>query len=219
MEWNMGKALKSWKIGVVPGPVFLLMAAVIVVAGVFGKLPQDMIGGFSVILVLGILLGDLGNRIPGLNKIGGPAILCLFVPSAMVFYGGPVFKVFADASNTLMKNGPGAENFLYVYISCLIVGSILAMHRKILVQGFIRMFVPLILGSLAASAVGVLVAMAFGYQPLDAYLYILTPIMGGGIGEGIVPTSLGYSQITGQTVSVFTTRYQYSKGAGIPSCR
>lgn len=182
------------KIGVVPLPVYLLLAAVVIGAVVVGKLPKDMIGGFAIILTTGILLGHLGHVIPGLNKIGGAAILSLFVPSALVYFG--IFgKPVVEASNALMKS----SNFLYVYIACLVVGSILGMNRKILIQGFMKMFIPLIVGTLAAIGAGVGVAALFGYDPWNAYLYIVTPIIGGGIGEGILPLSMAYGQITGQT--------------------
>lgn len=185
--------MEKLRVGVVPLPVYLVLAAVVVGAVTVGKLPKDMIGGFAIILTVGILLGHLGQKIPILNKIGGAAILCLFVPSALVYFG--VFsKPVVEASNALMKT----SNFLYVYIACLVVGSILGMNRKILIQGFIKMFIPLIVGTIAAVGAGVGVAMLFGYNPWDAYLYIVTPIIGGGIGEGILPLSMSYGQITGQ---------------------
>ncbi|GAA3313427.1 hypothetical protein GCM10020331_003540 [Ectobacillus funiculus] len=56
-----------------------------------------------------------------------------------------------EAVTTLMKT----SNFLYLYISCLVAGSILGMNRKVLLQGFTRMFIPLILGTLASVVAGV----------------------------------------------------------------
>ena len=107
-----------------------------------------------------------------------------------------------EAVTTLMKT----SNFLYLYISCLVAGSILGMNRKVLIQGFTRMFVPLVLGTLAAVAAGVAVGMLFGYGAKHTFFYIVVPIIGGGIGEGILPLSLAYSQILGSSAESFVSQ-------------
>nr|WGD71924.1 2-hydroxycarboxylate transporter family protein [Bacillus subtilis] len=109
--------------------------------------PANMLGGFAIIMILGVFLGDIGQRIPILKDIGGPAILSLFVPSFLVFYN-VLNSTSLDAVTNLMKT----SNFLYFYIACLVVGSILGMNRIVLIQGFIRMFVPLVAGTIAAVA-------------------------------------------------------------------
>lgn len=72
-------------------------------------------------------------------------------------------------------------------IASLVVGSILGMNRTILVQGMIRMFVPLAIGTLAAVLAGIAVGVAFGYSVQHTFFFIIVPIIGGGIGEGILP--------------------------------
>jgi malate:Na+ symporter len=42
------------------------------------------------------------------------------------------------------------------------------------------------------------VGLLFGYDPLHTFFYIVVPIVGGGIGEGILPLSIGYSEILGK---------------------
>ena len=79
------RKIMSWKIGVIDLPVYLVLAAIILTAAYFNKIPANMLGGFAVIMILGIFLGDVGQRIPILKDIGGPAILSLFVPSFLVF--------------------------------------------------------------------------------------------------------------------------------------
>lgn len=192
---------KQLKVGVVPLPLYLVLAATIYSASVFNQLPPDMIGGFAVIMVLGILLGDLGMKIPILKDIGGPAILALLVPSVLVF-----FNLFNPASmeavTTLMKT----SNFLYLYISCLVAGSILGMNRKVLIQGFSKMFIPLVLGTLVSIVAGLSVGVLFGYEMKHTFFYIIVPIIGGGVGEGILPLSLAYSQILGGSAETFVSQ-------------
>ncbi|MED1739549.1 2-hydroxycarboxylate transporter family protein [Bacillus swezeyi] len=198
---NLFQKIISWKFGVIPFPLYISLAVIIFLAAYFNELPNDMLGGFAIIMILGIILGDIGQRIPILKDIGGPAILSLFVPSFLVF-----FKVLNPASleavTTLMKT----SNFLYFYIACLVAGSILGMHRTVLIQGFMRMFVPLLAGTVAAVTAGILVGLLFGYSPYEAFFFIIVPIIAGGIGEGILPLSLAYSQILGQSTDVFVSQ-------------
>ena len=188
-----GFQLHNLKVGVLPLPLYLILAGIIFAASFYNKLPADMIGGFAVIMIMGMLLGDVGMRVPVLKDIGGPAILSIFVPSIMVFYQ-LINPSATKAIVAIMKT----SNFLYLYISCLVVGSIFGMSRKILVQGFLRMFIPLTVGTLAAISAGLLVGSLFGFSMHRTFFYIIIPIVGGGIGEGILPLSLAYSEILGQ---------------------
>lgn len=195
---GMFAKLSSVKVGTVPLPLYIIIAAVVFFATAFDILPADMIGGFALIITMGILLGELGMRIPVLKDIGGPAIMALLVPSLLVYFS-VINETGMNAVTQLMKT----SNFLYLYISILVVGSILGMNRKVLIQGFTRMFVPLALGTLASVGAGVLVGMLFGYSAKHTLFFIVVPIIGGGIGEGILPLSIGYGQILGQDPETF----------------
>ncbi|WP_174518813.1 2-hydroxycarboxylate transporter family protein, partial [Pseudomonas syringae group genomosp. 3] len=186
------KSLCAYEIGVIPLPIFIGIACIVFLSAHLGFLPKNMIGGLAIIMTMGVFLGQLGQRMPILKEIGGGAILCLMLPSVLVFFGffgAPTI----DATKMLMKEA----NFLYFVIASLVVGSILGMSRFILVQGMIRMFVPLVAGTLAALAAGLLVGELFGYSVHHTFFYIIVPILGGGIGEGILPLSLAYSAILG----------------------
>lgn len=187
-------ALRRYEIGVIPLPYFLGIALIVFLSAHFGYLPKNMIGGLAVIMTMGVFFGQIGQRLPLLKEIGGGAILCLMLPSVLVYYG--VFgSATVDATRMLMKEA----NFLYFVIASLVVGSILGMSRLILVQGMIRMFVPLVVGTLAALVAGLLVGELFGYSAYHTLFFIIVPIIGGGIGEGILALSLAYSAILGGT--------------------
>ncbi|MGZ9586003.1 2-hydroxycarboxylate transporter family protein [Paenibacillus marinisediminis] len=180
------------KVGVIPLPLYIIFAFIIFAAAALGELPNDMIGGFGIIMILGILLSDLGMKIPILKNIGGPAILSLMVPSFLVFWN-VLNPAAVESVTTLMKT----SNFLYLYIAILVAGSITGMNRTTLIKGFSLIFIPMLLGTAAAVAVGVGVAMLFGYTAHYALFYIVVPIIGGGVGEGILPLSIAFSQILG----------------------
>lgn len=188
----------NYKIGTIPLPLYVVLSIVVIGASFVGKLPADMIGGFAIIMVMGMFLGDMGTKIPILKTIGGPAILAIFVPSYLL-YANLLNPSIVKSITGLMKT----SNFLYLYISVLVAGSILGMNRKVLIQGFIRMFIPLIVGTLAAISAGVLVGLLFGYSPYRTFFFIVIPIVGGGIGEGILPLSLSYAEILKQPQSEF----------------
>ena len=170
--------------------MYLAIALIVVFSALNKLLPNDLIGGLAVMMLAGFLLGDIGGKIPVFKHIGGAAILCLFVPSALLGY-----KMFDPEIHKALTTAMKTANLQYQFIACLVVGSILGMNHKVLVQGFIRMFIPLLVGTLGAVVAGVSVASLFGYEPKYAFFYIIVPIIGGGIGEGILPLSIAYSEI------------------------
>lgn len=191
--------LRAWwrfvdfKIGVVPAPIFVLIIAV--VAGFLavggGKgFPADILMNIAVLSVGGFACAEIGKRIPGLNQIGTGAIFATFVPSYLVFA-----HVLPKPMVTSITDFTKQSNFLYLFISAIIVGSILGMDRKVLIAGFLKIFVPLAAGSVAALAVGMGVGMAFGMEAHHTLYYVVIPVLAGGVGEGAIPLSVGYGQI------------------------
>lgn len=195
------RILGNAEVGSVPLVLFVGIAIVVAVAAYASVLPKNMIGGLAVIMTLGFAFAKIGRMVPVLKDIGGPAILCLMVPSALVY-----FEMFAPHTlatvHLLMKEA----NLLYFVIACLVVGSILGMNRVILIQGMVRMFVPLVVGTVVAILTGLLVGTLFGYSLYHTFFFIIVPIIGGGIGEGILPLSLAYSAILGQTPDVYVAQ-------------
>lgn len=58
------------------------------------------------------------------------------------------------------------------------------------------MIIPMMKGMICAMGVGTLVGI-LGLDWKHTLFFIVTPVLAGGIGEGILPLSLGYSAITG----------------------
>lgn len=187
--------ISSLPINIGPLPLSVYAASVVVdaLAVWSGKLSGDMIGGVSVLMLAGLLLGKLGQTMPVLKQVGGAAILCLFVPAAMVGYGLMPTQVMTSIITTFKT-----ANLQYFFISCLITGSILGMPKKVLIQGYVRLAVPLFVGTVCAVVAGILVGLLFGHSPKDTFFFIVTPILGGGLAEGVLPLSIGYSEILGR---------------------
>lgn len=187
-------------IGALPLPIFIVYSVVVLIGAWLDILPKSLIGGFAVILPLGWLLGTIGQNLPFFKKFGAPAILSLIIPSVMVY--NDVFDANTlAAAKMLMKE----SNFLLFYIASLVCGSILGMHRVILVNGFIRMMIPMILGMTLAAFVGVGVAVAFGDTWEHAFFYTIAPVMAGGVGEGVLQLSNAYSNILDQDYDSFVS--------------
>lgn len=66
-------------------------------------------------------------------------------------------------------------NFLYLFIASIIVGSILSMDRRVLIQCFLKIFIPLAAGTVAAMIVGTAVGAALGLGVKHTLLYIVVP--------------------------------------------
>jgi CCS family citrate carrier protein len=185
--------LMEWRIGVVPLPVYLIAAGVIAYFVRQGKLPTEINVAIAVLTIGGFTCAELGKRLPLIRQIGGAAIFATFIPSALVYY-----KLLPPVIVSSVTDFTKSTNFLYLFITAIIVGSILGMDRRILIAGFAKIFVPLMAGSIAAGCVGTLVGTLLGLGAKHAFFFVVAPIMAGGVGEGAIPLSVGYAAILHQ---------------------
>jgi malate:Na+ symporter len=182
--------LMELRIGVIPLPVHLVLLAVIGYFVMSGRVPSEINMMIAVLAVLGFTCAEIGHRMPLLNEIGGAAIFATFVPSFLTYHQiipAEIVKTVTDFTKS--------TNFLYLFIAAVIVGSILSMDRNVLVKGFLKLFVPMAAGSVAAILVGTAVGTALGLGARHTLLMIVIPVMAGGVGEGAIPLSVGYAQI------------------------
>jgi len=180
-------ALMEVRIGVIPLPVHIVLLAVVGYFVASGKVPTEINMMIAVMAVLGFTCAEIGHRIPVLNKIGGAAIFATFVPSFLTYHHW-VPQELARAVTDFTKT----SNFLYLFIAAIIVGSIFSMDRQVLIRGFLKLFVPMAAGSVAALLVGTAVGTALGLGASHTLLMIVIPVMAGGVGEGAIPLSVGY---------------------------
>ncbi|EOV9672928.1 2-hydroxycarboxylate transporter family protein [Cronobacter turicensis] len=182
--------MDSWKIGIIPLPLFILSGALIAIDCLGGKLPSDIVVMVATLAFFGFACGEFGKRLPVVGKMGAAAICATFIPSALVYYGW-LPDVVVESTTKFYKS----TNILYLYICCIIVGSIMSMNRTTLIQGFLRIFFPMLCGEIVGMLVGMGVGIALGMDPFQIFFFLILPIMAGGVGEGAIPLSIGYATL------------------------
>ena len=160
----------------------------------FNIIPNQMIGAVAVLFAFGILIGEIGERLPVWNKfLGGGAMLC-FLAAGLLKY----FNLLPECVTNVSDGWINGYSFLNVFITFLVVGSLLGIDRDVLIKSG-SLYIPTLLCSLLGACVfGVVAGLIFGNDPLYLITSYVLPIMGGGAGAGAVPMAQVYSDATGQ---------------------
>ncbi|WHS99888.1 MAG: Citrate/malate transporter [Pantoea stewartii] len=182
--------MDNWKVGIIPLPLFVLAGVLIALDCLSGKLASDIVVMVATLAFFGFACGEFGKRLPVVGRLGAAAICATFIPSALVYYG-----LLPDIVVTSTTQFYKSTNILYLYICCIIVGSIMSMNRTVLIQGFLRIFFPMLCGEIVGMIVGMGVGLALGLEPFQIFFFIILPIMAGGVGEGAIPLSIGYAAL------------------------
>ncbi len=170
MKWWY--VLDSYKIGVIPLPLFILSGGIVAWGCFNNNLSNDIVVMVVTLAFFGFACGELGKRLPLVGKMGAAAICATFIPSALVYYGllpqAVVVSVSAFYHDT---------NILYLYICCIIVGSTLSMDRRTLIQGFLRIIVPMLCGEIMGMLMGMTVGILLGMEPFHLFFFLVLPII------------------------------------------
>jgi malate:Na+ symporter len=181
------------RIGIIPLPIYIILFVLLAGFTYTGDIKGEVSTMIAVLAIGGFTCAEIGKRLPVLRNIGAGAIFATFIPSALAYY-----KLLPPQVEKSVVEFTKYTNFLYLFIACIIVGSILGMDRQVLIKGFLKIFVPLALGSIAAGAVGTAVGTLLGLGAYHTFFFVVIPIMAGGVGEGAIPLSVGYSEILHQ---------------------
>ena len=179
------KGLSELKLGGLP--VHLAIAAILLcgLTMYLGVQSSSMTGTLASCFALAVVLNEIGERIPIWNTyIGGGLLLVFFGVALMKYFNILPADTVANVNSFII----GDEiNFLEFFIVCLIVGSVLALDRDILLRSFAG-YLPAILGGLlVAGFLGIVTGLIFGIRPADSLIKYVLPIMGGGNGAGAAP--------------------------------
>ncbi|HEY0784918.1 MAG TPA: 2-hydroxycarboxylate transporter family protein, partial [Acidobacteriaceae bacterium] len=182
--------LARYRVGLLPLPLFLLLAIPLCLLAWQRAITPESPLMIAVLATGASLCAWAGGLFPWLRRLGGPALVCAFLPSYLVARHWLPSQLVTSVS--AFTRG---SNFIYLFIAAVIVGSILGLERRVLLGGMLRVFVPLAAGSLAAFLVGSAVGSLTGLRLGDVLLLILVPVMAGGVGDGAIPLSVGYAEL------------------------
>ena len=188
------KKLNSIQFYGMPLPIYAIFAIIVLACAYFNIIPNQMIGAVAVLFAFGILIGEIGERLPIWNKfLGGGAMLC-FLAAGLLKY----FNLLPECVTNVSDGWINGYSFLNVFITFLVVGSLLGIDRDVLIKSG-SLYIPTLLCSLLGACVfGVVAGLIFGNDPLYLITSYVLPIMGGGAGAGAVPMAQVYSDATGQ---------------------
>jgi Na+/citrate or Na+/malate symporter len=183
----------KYRVGIIPLPVYVVLLALVAGLALTGKMNGEINMMIAALVLGGFTCAEIGQRIPLLLSVGGAALVTVFLPSYLVdahLLPAQFIQTVTTFTNT--------SNFIYLFIAAVVVGSILGMDRKAMIQGFLKICVPLAAGSIAAILAGVAVGWLAGVGAGRSLFFVVLPIMAGGVGEGAIPLSVGYAQILGR---------------------
>lgn len=187
-----------FKIAGMPYLYFGALFATFLIAAFTDNLPDSMLVGFGVTVVLGGLLMMIGQLVPKVRDFGLPTLLCTFVPAILIYAG-----VMPQSVPPVVTNFLDGYGFLDFFVVAVIAGSVLGMPRALLMKAGPRFLIPL-LGCIVITFVIIgSVAFILGFGFLDGILFVAGPIMAGGLGVGAIPMSQMYAAQTGQDASFF----------------
>ena len=114
---------KTLKLSGMEWQIFAFFAVVILISLWLGIIPNQLVGGIAVMFTLGIIFGELGERIPIWNLYcGGGAILAFIACGFLTFIGW-----LPDSGIAISKGWMNDYGFLNLFICFLVVGSLLGL--------------------------------------------------------------------------------------------
>lgn len=191
-------AKKELKLGGLPWWLAIVAIVLCAIPMYWGIQSSSMAGTLCSCFALAVVFNEFGERLPIWNNYIGGGLLMAFFGVAILKYFGMIPEEAITNINSFVSED---ANFLEFFIVILIVGSVLALDRDILLRSF-GGYIPAILGGLvAASILGVVTGLIFGVSPADSIIKYVLPIMGGGNGAGAVPLSNIYETVTGDAAA------------------
>ena len=198
---NESETKKTLKLGGLPWWQALCVVLISVACMALGVQSSSIAGTLCSTFCLGVVMYELGERLPIWNNYIGGGLLMAFFGTALLKFFNIIPEKTLDNINRVISGDD--VNLLEVYIIFLIAGSVLALDKDILLKSFVG-YIPSILGGLAMAALlGVLVGLAVGVDPQTTIMKYVLPIMGGGNGAGAVPLSNIYETVTGDPAANF----------------
>jgi len=187
--------LMERRVGILPVPVLVVLIVVLTAFIVTGKFRRrarrrcDVCTMLAVLAVGGFVCAEIGKRIPLIKDIAAPRSSR---PSSVL-----------SRLSFLHPAGHRPDGHGFHQADQLPLSLHRLHHRRLDPEHgphgadprFLKIFVPLAAGSVAAALVGTGVGTLLGLGAKQTFFYIVVPIMGGGVARGAIPLSVGYADI------------------------
>lgn len=191
--------LKGTKILGFPLWMFLILNVIMIFFASKDWMLTNMIGALAFALLVGTLLGWVGDHIPVWKTwFGGGMLFTCLAAGAM-----NTFNLVGESTKEALNTFNGDTGFLDLYILVLITGSVLAVDRKMLLKSFAGYIPTIIVGVIGALSLAGLVGAVTGIGAVEAITTFAIPVMGGGNGAGIQPMSRMWADATGGDASAW----------------
>lgn len=167
-----------------------------------GLVATTFVATIPFLMAVGGVFFWLGNTIPIINNyLGGACLLPLLGASFMKFVGW-VPADLVSGTRVLMRGG-----FQDAYIAMLLVGAILVMDRKVLLNATAR-YIPTVIGSqVFAICFAMLAGMLTNYGVAEALFDIAAPCMSGGSGGAMTTLPRLYTDLSGVDMTTEAGKY------------
>lgn len=201
MKKNILTNSKTIKIAGFPLLLYLAILALVILCVYAGCLPDGLVGGMIVLIVLGEGLNAIGNSTPVVKTYLGGSVVCILGAAAIQAAG-----LIPEQTHTMIDNFVNREGFLVFYISALITGSLFNIDRNLLIRATVKLLPTAIISlAVGVTLTGVL-GMFMGNSFLEGILFIGIPMTSGGMTAGSVPLSEMYSSVLGADAGEILTR-------------
>lgn len=158
------KTLKETKILGFPLWMFLILAALMMVMAANDWMLTNMVGALAFAMVVGTLLGWVGDHIPVWKTwFGGGMLFACLVAGAF-----NTFNLIGEGSKEALNTFNGTTGFLDLYILILITGSVLSVDRKMLLKSFVGYIPTILAGIVGALALAGVVGAVTGVGAIEA---------------------------------------------------
>ena len=188
---------------------FFLMVMIAVYGGFIptvqltdGFVGASLVATIPYLMAIGGVFFWLGNTIPIVNNYLGGACLLPLIGASFLNFLGLVPQEMIVGTKILMKGG-----FQDMYISMVLVGSILVMDRKVLLGATAR-YIPTVIGSqVFAIGFAMLAGLVTGFGIPEALFDIAAPCMSGGSGGAITTLPKLYSDLSGMDMTEMAGKF------------
>ena len=198
----MEKNKLSFEVCGLPLKYFIPFFVMVMVAGYGGFIPtavlaegltaSSFVATIAYLMAVGGLFFWLGSTIPVVNNYLGGACLLPLLGASFLNEIGLVPESLVNGTKVLIAGG-----FQDAYIAMLLVGSILMMDRKSLLNATTR-YIPTIIGSqICAISFVLLAGRIIGFGPHKALFEIAAPCMSGGSVGALTTLPKLYSDLSG----------------------